>query len=216
MQNTLIVGAGDVGQLIARKVMQHPEYGINVLGFVDSSPRERRADLGTLTLLGTPAADPSSSASSTSSVSSSRSRTTRTMTMLELVRALEGLNIQIDVVPRLFEIVGPKVTVHTIESLPLVGMPPTRLPRSARASKRSIDILVSVTAARLHGAALRYIAIRIKTRLAGAGLLPADPTRRLHARVHGPQVPDDVRRHRSRRASRLHRERRSSSHVADR
>ena len=52
LQNTIIVGAGDVGQLVARKVMQHPEYGINLLGFVDDSPRERRPDLGTLTLLG--------------------------------------------------------------------------------------------------------------------------------------------------------------------
>ena len=37
-QNTLIVGAGDVGQLIGRKLKQHPEYGINLVGFVDNAP----------------------------------------------------------------------------------------------------------------------------------------------------------------------------------
>ena len=35
LQNTLIVGAGDVGQLVARKVLNHPEYGLNIVGFVD-------------------------------------------------------------------------------------------------------------------------------------------------------------------------------------
>ena len=41
VQRTIIVGAGDVGQLIARKIMHHPEYGINLIGFVDD-PRPRR------------------------------------------------------------------------------------------------------------------------------------------------------------------------------
>ena len=35
-----IVGAGEVGQLVARKLLEHPEYGVNVVGFVDSDPRE--------------------------------------------------------------------------------------------------------------------------------------------------------------------------------
>ena len=42
LQNAVIVGAGDVGQLIGRKLLQHPEYGINLVGFVDAEPKERR------------------------------------------------------------------------------------------------------------------------------------------------------------------------------
>ena len=37
-QNTVIVGAGEIGQLIARKLIKHPEYGANVVGFVDRRP----------------------------------------------------------------------------------------------------------------------------------------------------------------------------------
>ncbi len=40
VQRTIIVGAGDVGQLIARKILQHPEYGINLVGFVDANPKD--------------------------------------------------------------------------------------------------------------------------------------------------------------------------------
>ena len=52
LQNALIVGAGDVGQLIAKKLLQHPEYGINLVGFIDTQPKERREDLEHLALLG--------------------------------------------------------------------------------------------------------------------------------------------------------------------
>ena len=52
LQNTVIVGAGDVGQLVARKVLQHPEAGINIVGFVDDHPRERRPELANVPLLG--------------------------------------------------------------------------------------------------------------------------------------------------------------------
>ena len=39
LQNTVIVGAGSVGQLVASKLAKHPEYGLNVLGFVDAAPK---------------------------------------------------------------------------------------------------------------------------------------------------------------------------------
>ena len=38
LQNTIIVGAGEVGQLVGRQVLNHPEYGINLVGFVDAEP----------------------------------------------------------------------------------------------------------------------------------------------------------------------------------
>ena len=52
VQNTVIVGAGDVGQLFAKKLLNHPEYGINLVGFVDAKPKERREDLEHLAVLG--------------------------------------------------------------------------------------------------------------------------------------------------------------------
>ena len=52
LQNTVILGAGDVGQTIAHKLLQHPEYGINLIGFVDDQPKERRDDLAHLTVIG--------------------------------------------------------------------------------------------------------------------------------------------------------------------
>jgi FlaA1/EpsC-like NDP-sugar epimerase len=54
LQNVVIVGAGEVGQFIARKLLQHTEYGVNLLGFVDSDPKAIRAELERVRVLGRP------------------------------------------------------------------------------------------------------------------------------------------------------------------
>ena len=58
LQRTIILGAGDVGQRAARKLLRHPEYGLDLLGFVDSRPKPRHDDLDQLTILGSPDALP--------------------------------------------------------------------------------------------------------------------------------------------------------------
>src|SRR5205085_1735170 len=51
-QRAVVLGAGAVGQSIARRFIDHPEYGIDVVGFVDSDPREKRVDLDHVPVLG--------------------------------------------------------------------------------------------------------------------------------------------------------------------
>ncbi len=50
----MVLGAGRVGQLLTRKLMLHPEYGLDVVGIVASKGAEFRSDLGRLRILGTP------------------------------------------------------------------------------------------------------------------------------------------------------------------
>ncbi len=51
-QSAVIVGAGEVGQLLARKLLRHPEYGIELVGFVDTAPKQRRPDTAHVPILG--------------------------------------------------------------------------------------------------------------------------------------------------------------------
>jgi exopolysaccharide biosynthesis polyprenyl glycosylphosphotransferase len=162
LQNAIIVGAGDVGQTIARKLLNHPEYGINIVGFVDDDPKQRRVGLRHLSLLGgcdqlpglirlfdvervivafwNEPAEPT----------------------VELVRRLQTLGIQIDVVPRLYEVVGPGVSVHTVEGLSLLGLPPVTLSRSSALLKRSLDLLLAIPGLVLLSPLLAAIALAIK------------------------------------------------------
>src|SRR5205823_2954276 len=51
-QRAVIVGAGEVAQLVARKLQRHPEYGIRLVGFVDSPPKQWRPDVAQVPVLG--------------------------------------------------------------------------------------------------------------------------------------------------------------------
>jgi exopolysaccharide biosynthesis polyprenyl glycosylphosphotransferase len=143
IQNTLIVGAGHIGQTVARKLVQHPEYGVNVLGFVDEHPRARGADLRDLAVIGEVADLPAIVRElDVERVIVAFSRHPHGKT-LELIRTLNHLDVQVDIVPRLFEVVGPSVRVHSAEGLPLLGLPPPRLPRSSFFLKRTADVVLS-------------------------------------------------------------------------
>ena len=99
LQNAIIVGAGDVGQLVARKLLHHPEYGINVVGFVDSEPKERRPDLGNLTVLGPPEQlEALIRMLDIERVIVAFSKDSH-LESLELIRGLGKLSVQVDVVP---------------------------------------------------------------------------------------------------------------------
>jgi exopolysaccharide biosynthesis polyprenyl glycosylphosphotransferase len=162
-QNAIIVGAGEIGQLIGRKLVKHPEYGINVVGFVDREPKTRRADLPEhLTILGPPERlaeiiqllDVERVVIAFSHEPLSE--------LLTLVRQLRGLPIQIDLVPRLFELVGPRVNLYSVEGIPLLGLPPTRAARGARMVKRAIDVIGATVGLVGLAPLFAYVALRIR------------------------------------------------------
>ena len=151
-----------MGQLVARKMLQHPEYGINLVGFVDAEPKERRADLQHLTLLGPPERLPAIvRLCDVERVVVAFSNESHEET-LALIRSLNELNVQVDIVPRFFEIVGPGVDLHTVEGVPLIGLPPVRLSRSSRLLKRVVDLVVCAVSLVALAPVFALIALRIK------------------------------------------------------
>jgi exopolysaccharide biosynthesis polyprenyl glycosylphosphotransferase len=161
-QNTVIVGAGDVGQLIARKILQHPEYGINLVGFVDRSPKQPRGDLGDLTIVGEPEDLPVITRDlDVERVIVAFSGESNEDT-LALVRALRDHPVQIDIVPRLFEAVGPSTDIHAIEGLPLMGLPSVRITRTSRWLKRAFDLVVASALLVLVSPLLAVFAVKVR------------------------------------------------------
>jgi len=159
LQNTIIVGAGDVGQLVARKVGNHPEYGLNVLGFVDAEPKEAK---GSLPVLGSPDQLPEIvRVLEVERVMIAFTNDSHEVT-LELIRRLHDLNVQIDIIPRLFEVIGTNFGIHTAEGVPLIGLPPLRLSRSALLLKRTMDVALSLGGLLLIAPFFAAIAVAIK------------------------------------------------------
>jgi exopolysaccharide biosynthesis polyprenyl glycosylphosphotransferase len=146
LQNTLIVGAGDVGQQIARKLLAHHEYGINLVGFVDANPKERLEGLDHLTILG----DTSNVAELVRLLDVERviyafSNESHEAS-LSVIRQLADLDTQVDIIPRFFDALDPRVQIHTLEGVTLLGLPPVRLNPSSLFLKRSMDIALASVA----------------------------------------------------------------------
>jgi exopolysaccharide biosynthesis polyprenyl glycosylphosphotransferase len=162
VQNTVIVGAGEVGQVIAKKLLQHPEYGINLVGFVDANPKERRDDLEDLVLLGDLSRLPAIIRLfevERAIVAFSRHGIDE---LLDLVRELNGMRVQVDIVPRLFDVVGTGIDLHTVEGVPLLGLRPLSLSRSSALLKRSVDLALSVVGLVLLAPLFVLVAVLIK------------------------------------------------------
>jgi exopolysaccharide biosynthesis polyprenyl glycosylphosphotransferase len=162
LQNTVVVGAGEVGQLVARKILQHPEYGLNLLGFVDDNPKENRGDLDFATTIGSTRDLPRLvGALGIERVIFAFSNDPES-DLVELIHELRRNDIQLDIVPRFFDAVGPNATIRTLEGVPLVGLPPMRIAPSWRLLKRAVDIVFALIMLVILAPLLAVIALGIK------------------------------------------------------
>jgi exopolysaccharide biosynthesis polyprenyl glycosylphosphotransferase len=162
IQNAVIVGTGPVGRLVARKVSAHPEYGINLVGFVDADPIASGDSLGGIPVLGSPErlrefiSDLHIERVIIAFTPTSHEET------LDVIRTVRDLDVRVDIVPRLFEVVGTNSSVHMLEGIPLVGLARLRLSPSARAIKRAFDFVGAVVGLVLLAPVFAGVAIAIK------------------------------------------------------
>ena len=162
IQNTVIVGAGDIGQGIAEKLLRHPEYGVNLVGFVDNEAKERHRHLGDLTILGPPERLPAIiRAFDVERVIIAFSRDPHER-ILGLIRTLKDAFVQIDIVPRYFELIGPNTGISAIEGVPMLCLPPRALGLSSRLLKRTTDVVVATLALFLFSPVIVMAALLIK------------------------------------------------------
>jgi exopolysaccharide biosynthesis polyprenyl glycosylphosphotransferase len=162
VQNTVIIGAGEVGQLVARKLLNHPEYGVNVVGFLDRRPTSRRAGLEHLPLLGSPEEIRDVVAACKIERVVIAFMNEPDATLIRLIRSLDDMNVQVDIVPRMFEVVGAGFDARSVEGLPLIGLRPPRLSRSSLFLKRCIDVTFATAGLVLLAPVFVLIAVLIK------------------------------------------------------
>jgi exopolysaccharide biosynthesis polyprenyl glycosylphosphotransferase len=161
-QNTVVVGAGDVGQLVARKILQHPEYGINLVGLVDGQPKAPQPGVDEIPLLGS--VDDLQAIIRAFDVERvivafSNEPWDRTT---DAIRSLKNRPIQVDIVPRFFDLVSPSSEIHSLEGIALIGLPPLHLTRSSRVMKRTMDIVLAAGGLVVLSPFLAIIGVAIK------------------------------------------------------
>jgi exopolysaccharide biosynthesis polyprenyl glycosylphosphotransferase len=138
-RRTVIVGAGPVGRMVERKISTHPEYGLEVVGFVDDEGPEY-GDAEVLGTTGDLTAVVEEHEIDWVVLAFSDAPVER---MLELVRAVRRPDVHLSIVPRYFELFASNALIEDLEGMPVVSLPPMRLSRSVRVLKRSFDIVGS-------------------------------------------------------------------------
>jgi FlaA1/EpsC-like NDP-sugar epimerase len=109
---------------------------------VDAEPKEQRVALADLTILGPPQRLLSiTRAFEVERVIIAFSRNAPDQ-ISELIQTVAERNVQVDVVPRYFELFGARSATSSIEGIPLMTLPRAPLSRCARAGRRVRDVLL--------------------------------------------------------------------------
>ncbi len=161
VQNAVIIGAGEVGQLLARKYVQHPEYGIRLVGLVDDDMHALRDELTGIPVHETKALLEVVQKEGVERVVIAFMDTPNER-LLELVRELRNLDVQIDVLPRLYEVLTPKLDVHSVEGIPLIGLRQAGISRSSRVVKRAMDVVLASALLIVASPVFAFAAWRVK------------------------------------------------------
>jgi exopolysaccharide biosynthesis polyprenyl glycosylphosphotransferase len=158
-RRTLIVGGGDEAHLVHRKLQTHPEFGLEVVGFLADGKESEDVPgpiLGSCDdiarVIDEFEIDRVLLASSIAGHEE----------MLDLVRTVRRPDVQVSIVPRYFEIFTSHAMLDDIEGMPVVTLPPMRLGRSSRLLKRSFDVVVAGTALVLLSPVLGAIALAVR------------------------------------------------------
>ena len=175
IQNTVIVGTGSVGQLLALKLINRPVHGYRLAGFVDDdAPDSIEAGLDEVPLLGAVHELPELvDRYDIDRVIVAFSRHSHERTV-ELLASLKRLDVYVDVVPRLFDALGPTAALHSIDGLPLIGHPRSERSQSSRTAKRVLDLAGASIGAVLLSPVLVLIALLVKFDSPGPALYSAD------------------------------------------
>jgi len=117
---TLVIGAGEVGQTVARRLLERPEMGLTPVGFLDKEPREDEG--AEIPVLG-------------ASWDLERVVTERHVehvivtfstaphsVLLTLVRRCRALGVEVSLVPRLFEEISTRASIQHLGGIALLNV----------------------------------------------------------------------------------------------
>jgi exopolysaccharide biosynthesis polyprenyl glycosylphosphotransferase len=143
-ERVLIIGAGDVGDTVATKIARHPDYRAELVGFLDDGePRRMKTPEGPhVPVLGSLGDLPriiDERRVDRVIVAFSRARHND---FLKVVRVCADRGIQVNIVPRLFEVVSSRALVDDVEGIPLLDVGHVELGRFNMTVKRVFDLVV--------------------------------------------------------------------------
>jgi exopolysaccharide biosynthesis polyprenyl glycosylphosphotransferase len=142
---TLILGAGRVGGHVAQVLLDHPEYGLRPVGFLDSDPLLDEADRPIPLLGGNDALSSVIVEFGVHNVIVAFGSAPESQ-MVDVIRTCDRLEAEIFFVPRLFELASGNRDTDQVWGVPLVRMRRAAFRSPSWRLKRVVDVLVASAA----------------------------------------------------------------------
>ena len=162
LKRVLIAGAGDLGRLVADKVLEHRELGFKVVGFLDDRAAGDHIGYRGLPLLGTLAdADDVIRNEKIDHVYVALPLEEH-VKMLGIVEAVNREGIDIHVVPDLLQFIALRARLENLDGVPIISLNDVPLRGFNSVLKRAIDVAISASALMALGIPLAIIALIIK------------------------------------------------------
>jgi len=121
VKRVLLIGAGDVGRMVLRTVAARPDYGYQLIGFLDDNPAKGYTDIGPFRALG-PVENLSQVLESQAVDSVIICLPWQSHRMIQrILRTCEQSAVRAQVVPDLFQLTKNQVYVEELNGIPLIS-----------------------------------------------------------------------------------------------
>jgi Undecaprenyl-phosphate glucose phosphotransferase len=152
LKRVLIAGAGDLGRLIADKILEHRELGYQIVGFVDDRASGDHLGYRGLPLLGT--LDEAAEITAREAIDHLYVALPpeQHLKMLDILESTSREMVDVKVVPDLLQVIALRARLEDLDGVPVINVNDVPLQGVNSAIKRLIDIAIS-------GAALLALAI---------------------------------------------------------
>lgn len=145
-KHALVAGAGELGRMVAEKLHEHRELGLDVLGYLDDDPGKVGTRVGGLPILGTLDDLPALAHAQRIDMLYVALPLGSQRRAVKLLKAAEPLLLDVRVVPDLLQYYALRAGVEDLDGLPVINLTQIPLAGWNRLVKRAVDLTLSIVA----------------------------------------------------------------------
>jgi Undecaprenyl-phosphate glucose phosphotransferase len=162
LKRILIAGSGELGRLVADKIIEHRELGYQIVGFVDNRAAGDHLGYRGLPLLGTIDEAAQIALRETVDHLYVALPPDQHLQMIELIEATSRECIDVKVVPDLLQVIALRARIEDLDGVPVINVNDVPLQGFNSVVKRGIDVVISALALMLLTLPLGLIAALVR------------------------------------------------------
>jgi len=161
LKRILIAGSGELGRLVADKILEHRELGYQIVGFVDDRSGDHLGYRG-LPLLGTVEDAPEIAAREAVDHLYVALPPEQHVAMLQLIESTSREFVDVKVVPDLLQVIALRARLEDLDGVPVININDVPLQGFNAIVKRVIDIAISAVALLVLSLPLALVALLVR------------------------------------------------------